>query len=265
MNFFENSSIQPQEKSAEEIAEIERKRKRVEELKKTDNKYQDSIRDLAIEEGNYRDILRPTKLDEKNIDKLSDIYSDAVLGKIEAEKVSSIDGLTGLGNRQLMNSEMKKFIGLEQRTGSDCSMLMLDMDFFKSVNDTYGHDNGDVVLKELANTIKSTIRNSDFAYRYGGEEFVVFLPNTKAEDAINVAEKIRAAVEKKEIELTDGRKINKTVSIGCVSASDIDDWTDMNDGELSGKLLKEADDALYVAKNTGRNKISIFTKIKEAA
>ena len=124
---------------------------------------------------------------------------------------------------------------------------MIDIDFFKRVNDTYGHDIGDIVLKEVSSTIKGALRESDLIGRLGGEEFLVILPNTSAHGASIVASKILGAVERRRIELPEGvPPIFVTVSIGI---SSIDSFIECNI-ETS---LKNADTALYAAKSNGRN------------
>jgi two-component system cell cycle response regulator len=130
---------------------------------------------------------------------------------------------------------------------------MIDMDHFKEVNDTYGHKNGDLVLQTLAEIIKKSIRKSDIAVRYGGEEFLIILQNIKdINDAINVAEKIRKNVENTEIELDSGKIIKKTISVGVSVYPD--------QCKKGWECIKFADIALYEAKKNGRNKVVLFNK-----
>ena len=128
------------------------------------------------------------------------------------------------------------------------SILMIDIDFFKNINDTYGHAAGDIVLEEVAKIIKSCTRNADTAARYGGEEFVVMLNNTSASAAMAVAERIRKSVEEKSI-MYDGKKINVTISIGASSYN--------FDLESAKSIVERADKALYESKQNGRNRVTL--------
>lgn len=128
---------------------------------------------------------------------------------------------------------------------------MLDMDHFKAVNDEYGHDIGDLVLKELAQILEDTVRESDIVVRYGGEEFIVLLVNIKSEeDALNVAQKIAQRVRENEIDVYAGSKLKKTVSIGLSMYP--------QDSTKLDTVIKNADIALYEAKNSGRDKVVRF-------
>ena len=131
------------------------------------------------------------------------------------------------------------------------SILMIDIDFFKNINDTYGHAAGDIVLEEVAKIIKACTRNVDTAARYGGEEFVVMLNNTSASAAMAVAERIRKSVEEKSI-MYDGKKINVTISIGVSSYN--------FDLETAKSIVERADKALYESKQNGRNRVTLSEK-----
>jgi diguanylate cyclase (GGDEF)-like protein len=247
--------------------------KRVEDLRKTDNKYEDSIHDLAVAEDEHRGELKSDGFVERDLlNKYGDKHSTVVLEKIEAEKKKWIDEMTGLRNKNAFNEELPNIVSLELRSGQHCAMLMLDFDHFKKVNDEYGHDAGDQALKQLATIIKNSVRNSDLMYRYGGEEFVVFLPDTDSSQARIVAEKIRANaadsimhinansqgdLEQKEIIL------KKTISIGMVSSDQLDAWKDNgknNSESIRDEMLKKADSALYEAKNGGRNRVNVWNE-----
>jgi len=125
---------------------------------------------------------------------------------------------------------------------------MIDIDYFKNINDTYGHIVGDKVLIEVGKRIKQGIRDYDILARYGGEEFIILLPETDLENAIAVAERIRKNIASSEIEINDEVKIPVTVSIGVASANGNDIILD--------ELIKKADRALYITKNSGRIKVS---------
>jgi len=153
------------------------------------------------------------------------------------------DSLTGLGNRAAYENNLQREIDLAQRQQSALSMIILDIDNFKAINDSYGHSGGDRALKTLANTIEHTKRRSDMAFRFGGEEFVLILSNTDIAAAGIVAERLRTAVE--ETLCHDGNHgFGFTVSLGIAQ---------LQTNEQSYHLFERADMALYQAKQTGRN------------
>ena len=161
------------------------------------------------------------------------------------------DGLTGLYNRKFLEEHSKKLIPQIKRENQDIGVLMLDMDHFKAVNDEYGHDIGDKVLKELAIILEDTVRESDIVIRYGGEEFIILLVNIKSEtNALNVASKIGERVRDNEISVYAGNKLKKTVSIGLSMFPE--------DSSSFDTVLKNADKALYEAKNSGRDQVVRF-------
>ncbi len=153
---------------------------------------------------------------------------------------SAIDPLTGALNRREIDTIMQDAIERKRRTKTPASILMLDVDEFKSVNDTYGHAVGDHVLKELADLIMDRGRYLDKLFRMGGEEFMVFLPDTTGEGAVVLAEELRSLIA--ETRFLEAREI--TVSIGIV---------ELGHGETIDKWMKRGDDALYTAKHSGRN------------
>lgn len=161
------------------------------------------------------------------------------------------DGLTGLYNRKFLEEHSKKLIPQAIRDKFSIGVLLLDMDHFKAVNDEYGHDIGDKVLKELSRILNETLRASDIIIRYGGEEFIVLLVNVKTEeDALVIANKIRMRVSENEIDVYAGSKLRKTISIGLSMFP--------NDSNSLESVIKNADIALYEAKNKGRNKVIRF-------
>jgi diguanylate cyclase (GGDEF)-like protein/PAS domain S-box-containing protein len=159
------------------------------------------------------------------------------------EKLAETDHLTQLFNRQ----KIDKCLNLEYQNKNMFSILMLDIDHFKSVNDTYGHQVGDSVLIELSQEIKENIRNTDIAGRFGGEEFIIILPNTNKADAKNLAEKLRKKIEAKNFSVIG----KKTISIGVSSL-----FAEKNDS--INELIKRTDQALYQAKNSGRNRVEVL-------
>ncbi len=163
------------------------------------------------------------------------------------------DGLTGLYNRKFLEEHGKKLVPQAKRENINIGVLMLDMDHFKAVNDEYGHDIGDKVLKELSRILMETVRESDLVIRYGGEEFIVLLVGVKDEfDAMAVANKIGKKVRENEIDVYAGNKLRKTISIGLSMFPD--------DSSSLDTAMKNADIALYEAKNSGRDKVVRFNE-----
>ena len=157
------------------------------------------------------------------------------------------DPLTGAGNRIAMEQTLQREIEMSRRHVQPLSVLMLDIDHFKRVNDSHGHSAGDDVLKAVAASIKSQLRNVDMVFRYGGEEFLILLSNTGREAAAMVGERLRYAAQAAEY-YADGQLIELTVSLGCST---------LLPGESAESLLRRADSALYVAKREGRNRLAM--------
>lgn len=157
------------------------------------------------------------------------------------------DSLTGLYNRRYMESHLSAMVEDGLQTGKPVSLLIFDIDFFKSVNDTYGHGAGDTVLKEFAQRISQNVRGVDLACRLGGEEFVVVMPDTDLHYAVMVAERLRQRVGENAFKIDDDLEINVTVSIGIAIVE--------GDCNTAEKLLEKADAALYRAKRDGRNRV----------
>lgn len=154
------------------------------------------------------------------------------------------DPLTGLGNRGALENALEHQWQMAQRYEQDLSVLMIDIDHFKNINDTYGHDTGDYVIKSVADSIGATTRQTDLSFRYGGEEFLVLLNKTTPMGSTIIAERIRENIAALDLKDSKGKSIDVTVSVGgsCLHPG-IDKQT----------LVKEADQALYRAKDNGRN------------
>ena len=169
----------------------------------------------------------------------------------EVRHIAEHDALTGLINRGTLYGNGKSIF---DRFGAKASaaVLMMDIDHFKKINDTYGHLNGDEVLKQVANTLVSNLRATDLVGRYGGEEFCVFLPRIDADYILILAEKLRASIENLEL-ILNGQKVKITISIGVA----VYDYNRHNTFEA---FLSDADVALYEAKNSGRNCVKRFTE-----
>lgn len=163
----------------------------------------------------------------------------------QLEKVAAIDPLTNCYNRRTFSVCLDKDIAYARRYGKNLSLVMLDIDNFKSVNDTHGHQAGDLVLKDTCGLIKSMVRKSDYLARYGGEEFVLVLPETPLYNAVQLADKIRRKLAEHEIKL-NGKAITITASFGVSSLEN------KVDGE---SMVQEADGRLYKAKALGKNNV----------
>ncbi len=164
------------------------------------------------------------------------------------------DQLTGVLNARAYYQVCDQLIGLAARAEEVYSVLFIDLDHFKSVNDTYGHAAGDLVLKSAARCIAEHIRSSDFLGRIGGEEFSIFLPNTTLEDALKVAEKIRLALAALVIEPTAGVCLKITTSIGVADKQPGDQHFE--------EIQRDADMAMYEAKKAGRNRTCSFRELR---
>ena len=177
-------------------------------------------------------------------------YTERLRTSVRASiEMAVTDPLTGLYNRRYLESHLTHVIHNAVNRGRDIAVLMLDIDFFKSVNDTYGHDAGDRVLQEMAGRIRTSIRSSDLACRTGGEEFVVVLTGTDIHTAERVGERVRKMVASKPFLAAPGCHLTITISMGVSGLGGVDDGLE--------DLLKRADQALYRAKREGRNRVSL--------
>ena len=177
-------------------------------------------------------------------------FQSEVEGEYHDGMVDSVktDGLTGLLNRRFFDKQLELEMSRADRANSALSFILCDLDNFKKINDTFGHQVGDLVLKLVSSAIKDTIRETDFAGRYGGEELCVLLPDTELQGAGEVAEKIRSAVEQLDINQEQGG-LRVTVSIGVSARSD--------PSQTIKSLVQCADENLYHAKANGKNQVVI--------
>lgn len=157
------------------------------------------------------------------------------------------DPLTGVNNRAALNKVLERDIRLAKRHKQGLSILMMDLDHFKSINDLYGHTVGDEVLQKSAKAIGDCIRETDVCFRYGGEEFLVLLNNASHEDTLDIAKRIRKSIECMKFKSRKG-DFNITTSIGCATLQAQDN---------AQRLIERADEMLYSAKNQGRNQVII--------
>ena len=156
------------------------------------------------------------------------------------------DALTGLYNRNSMEQMIAREIAIARRKGQDMAMLVMDIDHFKKINDTWGHSAGDLALKHVADCIRSALRNTDLAFRFGGEEFVIALPDSDHAHAMQAAERLRACIANGACCAGQDREFRMTVSIGV---------TILRDDDTPPSLFARGDKAMYAAKQTGRNRV----------
>lgn len=174
-------------------------------------------------------------------------YADKLRNRLdESLNMAITDALTGLHNRRFIESRLRQAVDSANSGGAPVSVLLLDIDYFKRINDTHGHEAGDVVLKVFAERLTSQLRALDIAARYGGEEFVILMPGSGLAEAELAAERMRRNVANTPFKLAADLELPVTVSIGLAQASS---------GEVMESLLRRADAALYEAKTDGRNRV----------
>ncbi len=161
-----------------------------------------------------------------------------------AEKLAATDPLTGLPNRRQADEMLVRLVAAARRTGRPLAIALVDLDHFKAVNDRFGHAAGDVALRETGTAIRAFVRSSDHVARFGGEEFLLLLPDTSRTDAVAVAEKLRRRIAGLEVDELDG---GVTASLGVAAFP--------QDGDSPDELIKAADAALYRAKENGRDRV----------
>jgi len=196
-------------------------------MEKIQKNIEEIITNFPVPEDNKLDVIK----------KINFMYS-------RTRYLSLTDALTGLYNRRHFDNTVEREFLRSKRYGGDLTIAIIDIDFFKKINDTYGHLCGDYVLKEVAYLISDNFRKTDLVFRYGGEEFVALLTETSLESAKIPLERLRKKIENSDF-IYDGQKINVTVSIGA----------SVNNAETVTEFLDNADKALYKAKNAGRNKL----------
>jgi len=212
---------------------------------------------LYVKEGHH-----PTAREEEFLRVVADVVAGILQRKqsekalLESEKryreLSITDGLTRLYNSRHYFERLGSEIERSVRYGSFLSLILLDIDDFKHYNDTYGHPEGDKVLAMLGKVIRESLRKTDSAYRYGGEEFTVILPETKEESAVTVAERIRSGFESLIFSPPPGEEVHKTISIGVAQYLPKEDLS---------SFMNRADEAMYNAKEQGKNRV-IFSKLE---
>ena len=179
------------------------------------------------------------------------LYADELRHSVEQTmEMAIMDRLTGLHNRSYFDTHFKTMTAQAINRGKELSLVITDIDFFKSINDTHGHDVGDDVLREFGDRIRRSVRGADLACRYGGEEFVLVLPDSDETAALAIAERLRARLDHDPIPVSGGqRELSITISLGVATVRGTNDTPEA--------LLKRADEALYKAKRDGRNRVML--------
>ena len=169
-----------------------------------------------------------------------------VRSRLEHEHLAFDDGLTGVGNRRRFDRDLERFVGVDSDRGLPVALAMLDVDHFKRFNDAHGHQTGDAVLRHVASVISANVRSGDLVYRYGGEEFAVLLPGADLDDAVEVVERVRAAIAASPLPGVSPATVPPvTVSVGVSVTPPAD----------GAAMVRAADGALYAAKSGGRNRV----------
>ena len=217
------------------------------------------LKELRSRENYLKVAIHELKLTHGKLEEMNKMLEEKVRERTKAleqankllESLSVTDPLTGLSNRRSLDYELKQEVSRCLRYNTKLSCIMLDIDHFKKVNDTYGHLMGDEVLKMIGRVLKDNLRIHDIPARYGGEEFVILLPETGIKAACKVAEKIRKLIENNQVE-KNGEKVAVTVSCGVA---------EFVPGKMNNpmELIEAADNALYVAKKKGRNRTEVYT------
>ncbi|MET0118859.1 MAG: sensor domain-containing diguanylate cyclase [Sedimenticola sp.] len=171
--------------------------------------------------------------------------TDKKQAEFRLEKLATYDSLTGLFNRQALEVRLEKEVNRASRYAHPLSILMLDIDHFKEINDTHGHQVGDEILRDCSALLNELIRKTDYAGRYGGDEIIVVLPETSASQAVELAERLRKRIADERFTMVENEPLNITVSLGIATYPD--------NAMQQKELMRAADDAMYKAKESGRN------------
>ena len=207
-----------------------------------------------IASGDLGKVIQVKRLDEPGqlLAALESMRSELKAQQDALERLATTDTLTGLPNRRRLEEACSIQMARVKRHGERLSVVMIDVDKFKSVNDTYGHQVGDQILQHVAVVLDETVRESDFVGRWGGEEFMILCPATKLDDACVVAEKVRAAIEAHDFPVVG----TKTASFGVA---------ELAVGEPLEHAVERADAALYTAKENGRNRVEVAPRARDRA
>ena len=208
----------------------------------------------AINIGASDFVIKPVRLEElllrlKRVLKERELTKERIRMMEKLQRLAVTDGLTKLYNSRSFYSQLETEVDRFNRYKHPLALLLLDLDHFKEYNDNYGHLEGDKVLVRFSQIIKSCLRTNDSAYRYGGEEFTVILPETAGAEARTVAQRIRAALEAERFYPQDGEEVRITISVGV---------TEYHPKEELSTFIQRADKAMYLSKQNGRNKVSML-------
>jgi len=208
----------------------------------------------AISKGANDFVFKPVRLEElvlrmKRVLKEQELEKERETMLVKLKKLAITDGLTRLYNSRHFYSHLEVEIDRSNRYDRPISLLLLDVDHFKDYNDTYGHLEGDKILFNFGKVIKECLRKMDSAYRYGGEEFTIILPETDGPEAITVAQRIKESIERQKYSPVPGKEVTVTVSTGVTQYYPDEDLT---------QFVQRSDKAMYASKQKGRNKITYF-------
>jgi diguanylate cyclase len=203
-----------------------------------------------------KDMIERNQVLEQELDRSSSLMEELQRDLEQVRKEAMTDGLTGLSNRKAFDAAIARVAEESNETGSSFTLLMLDIDHFKSFNDNYGHQIGDQVLRLVSRTLTEGIKGRDIAARYGGEEFAIILPDTNLSAGVAVGNSLRKAVATKDvINRSSGEKLGRiTMSVGVA---------EYIEGEKITDLIERADQALYTAKHNGRNQVAAAPSVRK--
>lgn len=208
----------------------------------------------AVKLGASDFVFKPIRFEElllriRRVLKERQLEKDRVNILKKLNTLAITDELTQLYNARHFHAQLKAEVSRAARYFHPLALLLFDIDFFKKYNDTYGHLEGDKALAAIGRITRGCLRSMDSAYRYGGEEFTVILPETTGSEAHHVAERIRGGIEDETLTPVAGKEVNVTVSVGI---------TEFQSGETSEDLIRRADNAMYLSKRNGRNRITLL-------
>lgn len=214
--------------------------------------------------SNYRLFKQMELQIAKKTEYLQQALDEASLLKQRYESLSMVDSLTGLYNRRYFYEQANKAVATMQRYSDPVCLILIDLDFFKLINDNFGHNSGDQVLIDVAEALKSQMREPDIVARFGGEEFVILFAKTECENGILLAERVREAITDLHWDFNQ-KTISITASIGlyCLSQQGFDDYIqdhEQGHDKLIDECINRADLAMYKAKNQGKNQVVLFTE-----
>ncbi len=212
-------------------------------------------RDITVRAEGFDFITNPSNTDELIVRVNALLRIKAIKDKLE--KVSTTDDLTGLHNRKYLQERLEEEISRSKRYGTKLSCILFDIDFFKVVNDMYGYEWGDILLRNIANKLDAMVRKEDILTRYGDEEFLLVLPNTSEENAFLFGERFRREVEKMEFIPAGEEEAHRVTVSGGISTYPC--MTDVE--EDANTVIRYAEHALYNAKHRGKNKIIQFSQM----